>query len=132
MSTDSRTKWTERYGDGHNKRRRERYQKDKAYREAIQAKAREYQREKNTNTRELNGVQYTVYSAGDIKKALGLTQGQFQWIQDRGYLPPSSFEGKHYRLTENQLNFLKETYEKHKSDYKQMATVLHDRWEQEL
>jgi len=120
-------KWADRYGETHNKKRRERYQNDPAYREKIKKQAREYKRKRN-RYREYNGKEYRVYRAGDIKETLGITQSQYLWMRERGVFPASVFEGEQHRISAGQLNYLKKLWDQHPGEYDKLKTELHANW----
>lgn len=120
-------KWTDRYGAKHNKKRRERYQNDPAYRDRIKKQAREYKR-RRTQYKDFNGKEYRVFRAGDIKEALGITQSQYFWMQERGVFPTSVFDGKQYRVSQGQLNLLKKVWAKYPNQYDKVEVELHAKW----
>jgi hypothetical protein len=120
-------KWTDRYGKTHNKRRRDRYKSDPSYRERVKKNAREYKRKRN-QYRDYNGKEYRVFRAGDIKNSLGITQSQYLWMQDRGVLPDSVFDGKQYRVSAGQFALIQQLWEKHSGDYETLKEKLHANW----
>ncbi|ANO57626.1 hypothetical protein [Vibrio phage vB_VhaS-a] len=114
MADKTADSWYEKNKDTHNRNRRDRYQNDPEYREAIQQRARERARERREArkgeepviTRELNGVNVRVFRHSEVAEMCGVSPRKMKADELKGKIPNMSFEGRNRVYTEAQRDLL--------------------------
>jgi len=139
-------KWYEDHAEEFNKKRRQRYKEDKAYREDQKDCARVY-REKGPTMIDRVGQQrvrfvdreaVTVYTMSVVAKMVGRTGQAIRNWESRGYIPKPTFIGKQRVYTKNQIDLIKQvsevldTYRYNPSqlgiEIKNLITKVHEEW----
>lgn len=126
--------WYERNKDDYNQRRRERYQTDKAHREAIQQKAREAKKAKIAERKGMvervwNGEVLLAKRIGDVAEEIGVSIQVIRSWEINQIIPRPVFGGKQRVYTETQVELMRKLAEaltkaKHYNKYSEVKSKL--------
>lgn len=111
--SEERSNWTKRYGEEHNRRRRERYHKDPAYREKVKARRRQLHERETADVppgavvRHVGGIEYHVYKIKEAAEHAGLSgPAIIRDMEKSGVIPQCSFPGQHRVYTQHQIGLI--------------------------